>query len=198
MFTAESTSWQLRRGTDHATDMALWLRDSLALSVDTSPYVPSLDPSVPVHVPSTVDRAAVQREWPGWWDDVLRNAAAEGPSDLRARHDDYPTTETSPLLADRPAIRSALPATRESFGRYTMTVPRREPRRGLLITELVAELEAELGRRANPFRLVITEVRVDGFLWERLADDHLLASVQWIEDESFVRRELGPVIRELA
>ena len=59
-------SWQVRHGTDHAVSVALYVRDALALSVDTDPEIPLLDPPVPVHIPDGVDRAAVQREWPGW------------------------------------------------------------------------------------------------------------------------------------
>ena len=67
---------------------ALYVRDSLALSVDVEPHVPGLDPSLPVQVPPGTDRAAVTAEWPGWWADALdacrRGAEPETPEDAEA------------------------------------------------------------------------------------------------------------------
>jgi hypothetical protein len=70
-------SWQVSHGTSHTVNTALFVRDTLALSVETVPELPGLDPSVPVVVPAGVDRAAAAEEWLGWWADVLDHARAE-------------------------------------------------------------------------------------------------------------------------
>ena len=109
-------SWQVGHGTNQAVNTALFLRDTLALSVDTVPELPGLDPSVPVFIPRGVDRAGVTEEWLGWWADVLDHARAETPIDVRS----IPTNEDSTSLLTRPALRAAVRALRHEGARLDL------------------------------------------------------------------------------
>jgi hypothetical protein len=195
---AGKQSWQVCHGSAQAMDMALYLRDTLALSVDTRPVVPSLDPAVPVSVPAGVDRAAVAREWPGWWADVLEWCGADAPlgDDPRAHLRSEPAADTSPALANRPALRGAVAALFEPAARYWSTLARRAMPPSMRINEIVRDLERELGRPAKPFRLVITEVRVQDPMWEPLTATHVLASQRFVESEAgmaALRQVLAPL-----
>jgi hypothetical protein len=169
--------------------------------VDTAPVLPGLDPAVPVFLPVGVDRPEVAAEWPGWWSALLEWARL----DLRDDPDrDYlsemPIVDTSPALAHRPAIRSALTALSEPATSYSRTHQYRKTS-GLstmeTFGEVVRDVEAELGRRAAPFRLVITPVWVRGMVWERLTTHHVLASTRFIESAT-ARPALRDVVVELA
>src|SRR5689334_21231908 len=112
---------------------ALYVRDSLALSVDVDPHVPGLDPPLPVRVPAGVDRATVTRERPGWWADALdactRGAEPAAPEDAE------------PLLT-RPACRDAVLALKtgiEQLHRVQSPV-------ALPIGDVLRGIESRIGR----------------------------------------------------
>jgi hypothetical protein len=170
--------------------MALYLRDALELPVDTRPALPGLDPAVAVGVPAGVDPHAVAAEWPGWWAEILQWCA--DPPRGRAGFESLPVIETSPALAGRPAVQAALAALTETAARYHATLPRPPvPPRGRWINEVVTGLERELGRRAKPFRLAITEIRVRGAVWAPLTGEHVLASTSFLESDA-----ARPALRE--
>jgi hypothetical protein len=192
MKVAGRESWEVSRGSDLPVDMALYVRDALALSVDTRPFVPSLDPSVPVSAPAGVDRAAVAREWPGWWADILEYCRTDVRTlDPRERLRSVPVVDTSPALAHRPALRAALAVLTEPAARYQSALARHRVPPGLMVNEIVSELERELGRRVKPFRFRITEVRVREPMWEPLTATHVLASQRFVESEA-----VRPALRE--
>jgi hypothetical protein len=171
---ADIPSWMVQHGTSLPADIALYVRDALALSVSTEPDIPLLVPSVPVSVPAGVDRAAVARQWPGWWDDVLTSEAVghyAGPI--------------------RPEVDAAVSAFEQRIGRH-FAAARPDPRR-IDVGGLVAEREAELGRPARRFRLVITELTVDGPLCHRRTPEHLVVSTASPVDDVLRR-----IIAELA
>jgi hypothetical protein len=112
-------SWQVSWGTGYVVQLALYLRDALALPA--APEVPPLTPPVPIT--DELDRAAVAAEWPGWWADVL---AFVGDS-LDNRPDQHlrlPVRPDAPALVDRPAIRAAL----DLLGHEPITIPNRAGR----------------------------------------------------------------------
>ncbi|MFD9740905.1 hypothetical protein [Umezawaea sp. NPDC059074] len=187
-------SWQVGHGTNQAVNTALFLRDTLALSVDTVPELPGLDPSVPVFVPRGVDRAGVTDEWLGWWADVLDHARAETPVDARS----IPTNEDSTSLLTRPALRAAVRALRESAAAW-QTGRGQSPRPGALpIGEVVRGVEVRLGRQVKPFRLVITDVPVQGLVWERMTPTHVIASQRFLSDPARCAPALRAVVEDLA
>jgi hypothetical protein len=167
------------RGGAAPVDLALYVRDVLALSVDVKPFVPGLEPPVAVIVPAGVDRAAVAEEWTGWWADIL----------------EWCRGEAQPEMADRPALRTALAALTEPAERYRSAVQGRRPT--LIVNEVVSELEQELGRRAKPFRFRITEVSVCEPLWEPLTPTHVLASARFADSDDSrpaLRETLRPLV----
>lgn len=165
--------------------LALYLRDVLALSVDAEPYLPAIEPAVPVDVPSHVDRAKVQRQWPAWWEAVLTfagNRRADGPAMPEA------------ILEDS-AISVAVQHFRADFERHHTELFGADRGRtaGGRVAECVREFERERGRATRPFRLVITEVSVAGRIWHRLGGGHVLVSSRFAEDQA----ALGEALREL-
>ncbi|GAA1268550.1 hypothetical protein GCM10009634_09680 [Saccharothrix xinjiangensis] len=186
---ASRESWQVSHGTSQAVNTALFLRDTLALSVDTVPELPGLDPSVPVVVPPGVDRAAAAEEWLGWWADVLDHARAELPSTT-------PDDPSGPSLRVRPALRGAVLALGKAADDYDH---RNAPSRNALpIGEVVRGVEHRLGRYVRPFRLVITEVPVQGLVWERMTDTHVIASQRFLSDPTLSAPALRSTIETLA
>lgn len=195
---AGQESWQVAHGSTLPSDMGLYVRDALALPVDTSPAVPSLDPPVPTTALDGVDRDVVAREWSGWWTDILRWCRTDsGGEDPRERLRSLPVADTSPALAARPALRAVVGALTEPAARYWSANRRPMVLPSMFVNEVVRDLERELGRPVKPFHLVITEVRVRGDLWEPLTRTHVLASQQFVNSDA-VRSALREVLRPLA
>lgn len=182
-------SWQISCRTDQTVTTALFLRDTLALSVDTVPELPGLDPSVPVVVPPGVDRAGAAGEWLGWWADVLDHARG----DLTSGAPDDPA---SPSLRSRPALRAAVLALAPAAAEFD----RRNVPSGhaLPIGDVVRGVENRLGRYVRPFRLVITEVPVQGLVWERLTDTHVIASRRFLSDPALSAPALRAAVEAIA
>ena len=181
-------SWQVSWGDGGVARIALYLRDALALPA--APEIPPLTPPVPaIEVP---DQAAVAAEWTGWWEEVLNFAAS--PDDPRERHRLLPVRPDSPALVDRPAIQAAL----DTLGPRAAQHPRpgRSSRRD--IGGIVRSREAELGRPARPFRLVVTELSVDGLLWHRVTEQHVLVSTRFAEDDERCAAALREIVADLA
>jgi hypothetical protein len=55
-----------------------------------------------------------------------------------------------------------------------------------------------LGRKARPFRLVVTEIPVDGLVWHRVASRHVLVLARFAADGRRRDAALGELIAELA
>ncbi|MBB4969445.1 hypothetical protein [Saccharothrix violaceirubra] len=175
--------------TNRAVDCVLFLRDTLALSVETVPELPGLDPSVPVVVPPGVDRAAAADEWLGWWADVLDHARDASPGRS-------PIDPDGPSLAGRPASRAALRALLPAFAEYSARRPRRAG--ALPVAEVVRGVRYRLGRPVKPFRLVITVVAVRGLVWERTTATHVIASEHFLDDPGRGAPALRAIVETLA
>jgi len=144
------------------------------------------------------DRAAVAKEWPGWWDEILVWCRTDIPfDDPMERLRSVPVAGTSPALADRPALRVAVDALIERSSRYRTAIGLPNVPPSNVVGEVVRDLERELGRRSKPFQLVITEVRVREPLWEPLTATHILASERFVESDA-VRPALREVLLPLA
>ncbi|MFD2471350.1 hypothetical protein [Amycolatopsis silviterrae] len=190
----DTTSWRVYWGSDHDVDVALFLRDVLALSIADGQLLPPVEPAVPVHVPPALDRAAVQTQWEPWWNGLLTNL---GERRIRRK---------SPAPGDGSAIDLAAqhfaPAAAEHFAAARRPVSSGFHRRQLLAGErlgrLVRETEVELGRRARPFRLSVLEIPVAGRVWLRTAEHQLLVSSQLAADVPALDPAMRSLIRELA
>ncbi|MEV0676818.1 hypothetical protein AB0I60_09860 [Actinosynnema sp. NPDC050436] len=183
-------SWQVSHGTNHSVNTALFLRDTLALSVDTVPELPGLDPSVPVFVPPGVDRAGAAEEWLGWWADVLDHARTEQAAPT-------PVDPDGPSLGARPCLRAAVIALRGPAAEYERLHAGRSPG-ALPIGEVVRGVENRLGRYVKPFRLAITAVSVQGLVWERMTGSHVIASDRFLNDPARCAPALRTVVEDLA
>lgn len=184
-------AWEVRWGGEHEVDTALYIRDALALSVEPDQWLPPVEPAVPVSVPAGVDRAGVQREWPAWWAEVLELS--------RYRSDDEPgrplADAPSQALVEGSALHTAIAAFQDSATRHALGL--HQPRQSVNLADLVREFEGIRGRKANPFKLVVTEVSVAGHVWHRLAADHVLVSARFADDESVFGTALRRLLREL-
>ncbi|MEU4801642.1 hypothetical protein [Actinosynnema sp. NPDC023587] len=183
-------SWQVSHGTNQSVNTALFLRDTLALSVDTVPELPGLDPSVPVLVPAGVDRAGATEEWLGWWADVLDHARTEQASPT-------PVDPDGSSLAIRPCLRAAVIALRGAASEYGRRHAGRSPG-ALPIGEVVRGVESRIGRYVKPFRLAITVVPVQGLVWERMTESHVIASDRFLDDPARCAPALRTVVEALA
>jgi hypothetical protein len=209
-----TTSWRAGWSSETEIDVALYIRDALALSVSEGQVLPPVEPQVPVHIPPEVDRAAVQAQWADWWTDLL--------AFLRGREDPDPRSPRNrygrPALAQGSAMRQAIdyftPASSRHFANArgpalrgggepaggTPWAPgfyRRQIVAGERLGQLVREAEVRQGRRAYPFRLNVIEISVAGSTWLRTAEDQLLVSSRFAEDGPVLEAKLREVIDEL-
>jgi hypothetical protein len=209
-----TTSWRAGWSSETEIDVALYIRDALALSVSEGQVLPPVEPQVPVHVPPELDRAAVQAQWADWWTDLLaflRNREDPDPRSPRSRYG-------RPALAQGSAMRQAIeyfaPAAARHFANArgpalrggaepaggTPWAPgfyRRQIVAGERLGQLVREAEVRQGRRAYPFRLNVIEISVAGSIWLRTAEDQLLVSSRLAEDGAGLEAKLREVIDEL-
>lgn len=184
-------AWEVRWGGDYEVDAALYIRDALALAVEPDQWLPPVEPAVLVSVPAGVDRAGVQREWPAWWAEVLDFA--------RFQRDEEPgrpaPMRLSQAIVEGSALNTAIAAFRAQTARHAAGL--HPPRPSVNIADLVREFEGIRGRKANPFRLVVTEVSVAGPVWHRLTADHVLVSARFADDESVFGTAFRRLMREL-
>ncbi|MEU5690744.1 hypothetical protein [Actinosynnema sp. NPDC020468] len=180
-------SWQVSHDTNQALNTALFLRDTLALSVDTVPELPGLDPPVPVHIPPNANRARAAEEWLEWWADILDHTRGVTPN---------PADPTGPSLSVRPALRAAIVALAPRAATYAATHPIRPAT--LPTADVVKALESAFGPSENPFHLAITAVPVQGLIWERLTGNHVIASANFLADHAKTATALRTTIQTLA
>ncbi|MDT8910528.1 hypothetical protein [Amycolatopsis sp. PS_44_ISF1] len=210
MHVENTTSWRASWGSELEVDIALYLRDVLALSVEDGQVLPPVEPAVPVRIPPAVDRAEVQAQWAGWWNDLLTSLRGRGEPGPRAPRGRF----RRPVPGDGSAIDRAAqhfaPAASRHFAAARGSGLRdgRDPaapgfyRRHILagdrLGQLVRETEVDLGRRAHPFRLSVIEISVAGRVWARTAEDQILVSSRFAEDPPALEAAMRAVIQELA
>ncbi|MEC3982158.1 hypothetical protein [Amycolatopsis sp. H20-H5] len=194
---ANSMSWQVTWGSEHEVDVALYIRDALALSVADGQVLPPVEPAVPVHIPPGVDRAAVQEQWADWWTDLLAFLRNRTDPDPRFSHGRY----RRPALAEDSAMRHAVAEFSPLASRHNATgdwATRRQRAGDGIVGELVREAEERTGRRARPFQLAIIEISVAGRVWQRQDQGQILVSNRFSSDRRALGGALRKVIDELA
>lgn len=209
-----TTSWRVGWSSETEIDVALYIRDALALSVAEGQVLPPVEPRVPVHIPAGVDRAAVQAQWADWWTDLLaflRNREDPDPRSPRTRYGRPALARDSEMrqavelftpIAARHFAAARGPAFRgpgEAGGDtpWATGFYRRQIVAGDRLGELVREAEVRQGRRAYPFRLNVIEISVAGSIWLRTAEDQLLVSSRFAEDGPGLEAMLREVIDAL-
>ncbi|MBP2474579.1 hypothetical protein JOF53_003451 [Crossiella equi] len=169
-------SWTVSISEDRALSQALFLRDALALCAAEDPF-PLVEPSVPVIGANRVDRAAAEREWVVWLEELL----------YRQRR-----TER-----DRPVLSEAARTLAGAFQAWQRSRCEGAAGEGR-VTEFVRAFEARLGRPARPFRLDITVAPVAGRFWWQRGSADLLVSPGLLADAKAFEIEFDPVVRALA
>ncbi|UOX87328.1 hypothetical protein MUY14_37275 [Amycolatopsis sp. FBCC-B4732] len=209
-----TTSWRAGWSSETDVDVALYIRDALALSVSEGQVLPPVEPRVPVHVPPGIDRAAVQEQWAAWWTDLLASLRSREDPDPRSPRTRYGRPALEPGTALRQAVDFFGPAAARHFANArgpalrganepsggTPWAPgfyRRQIVAGERLGQLVREAEVKQGRRAYPFRLNVIEISVAGSIWLRTADDQLLVSSRLAEDGPGLEAVLRDVIAQL-
>jgi hypothetical protein len=195
MFADRRPSWTLRIGIRSDIRTALFLRDTLALSVTDDPYPPT-DPWVPVLPAGDVDRQAVAAEWLEWFNGILDGA----PLDSHDGRD-----PDSDWVARWPAVCKALRTFIDPIQQWDGQLLRRDQRRGrhrdtsqLWVVDLVNDVGTELDRQPRPFALDIVELPVRGQFWMRRGHSQVLASPALIDNTAAFSWALRPLIKELA
>lgn len=201
------TSWQASIDTPRALVVALHVRDAAGLDTpiaSSGPDVtmPPLEPAVDLDArlaPYATERAAAA--WSEWWESLLN------------RHPEF--RGVPPLVADpgpaldaglRALIGNGLPAADAWFTadkHRNLERRRSSPQPSALglaggLGQIVRDVEAQLGRPAEPFDLVISILPVSGLWGGRVRRDHVLISRALSDYRAGYEALLEPVVRELA
>jgi hypothetical protein len=208
---AVRTSWRIGIDEPQPLVIGLFVRDVAGLT-SRHVWLPHAAPATPRANGEGPEDAA--RQWDLWWDRAL---AFDWTMDRQSQEQLAALWWTPP---DFESLRSA-PALQEVVARHfsdavawskdrkrehvELMIGAPHPRsfhrgpngRGLLETRLVAALERNLGRRAQPFQLRITEIPVAGKeLWQ-LDLHHVLLTAELLRDSGEYRRRITPVLQAL-
>lgn len=197
-FLDRSQSWTVVENEPGALVHALYARDASGLDVEMDYPIPALDPAAAAEdrfaVHATPEAAA---EWPRWWQTEVDLGLAPAP--------DHPDL----WFAGRPVgpdLRALLTQTAAAVNLWQRARQREDtellahgaPSQRLLVTDLVAEVERDLGRRAAAFNLKIGVLPVGGIWSCRPRVDHVLVSRELRADDAAFCGFLAPIIRSLA
>jgi len=175
--------------------IGLFVRDAAGLRPAAAVDVPPLTPTVEVRAslaPLAVPEASAQ--WARWWNGELTRQ--EGPERgffvPDARFGDG--AELGALVSEcfEEAVRWSSARKHEEAAARWSGEPRDDE------GDIVRAVEAEIGRRARPFELCVTELPVAGAVGWRVSARHVVVSRALRGDALAYRRWLTPVIRELA
>ncbi|HWD04573.1 MAG TPA: hypothetical protein VG674_19195 [Amycolatopsis sp.] len=197
-----TTSWRASWGSEQEIDIALYLRDVLALSVAEGQLLPPVEPAVPVRVPPAINRAAVQAQWADWWVDLLEFLRTRGESATRVPRGRFGRPAPGDGSAIDLAIQHFSPAAALHYAAARRPVGtgfhRRQIVAGDRLGQLVRETEVYLGRRARPFRLSVIEISVAGRIWLPTAAGQILVSSRFADDLPALEAAMRSVILQLA
>jgi hypothetical protein len=189
-------SWLATLDMPPALAAALYLRDASGLKVKTDFAVPQLEPRVDCDsalIAHATEQAA--EGWDAWWSGLLeRNPEFRGVPPLVP--DPLPE-----LPADlRALISIGLPGSQAWFRarKHEFIEDQREGRPRRPVGKIVKQVEADLGRAAAPFDLLISILPVAGVWGSRVRHDHVLISRALSCQDTEFATFLEPVIRELA
>ena len=189
MHSVGGSPWRATEDASRDVLVALYLRDALGI-IDPSGLPRLLGTGLPAVPPPEDD--LVTWAWTRWWVSVI-----EPDSNMPALPD---------AAADRwqPALRRHLDDARTfasvAHDDYSIRMMERLMADGgdLILTELVAEREAELGRQAVAFelRIEILPLTAAGIWW--IADSAVAVDERLREDLTSYREALRPIVERLA
>lgn len=190
-------SWLATLDMPPALTTALYLRDASGLKeAATASAVPPLDPRVDCDAALATHATEQAAEaWNVWWSGLLeRNPEFRGVPPLVP--DPLPELPTDL----RALISLGLPSSNAWFRarKHEFIEDQREGRSRRPVGKIVKQVEADLGRAAAPFDLLISILPVTGLWGNRARPDHVLISRALSCEETEFAAFLEPVIRELA
>ncbi len=189
---AGQPSWRIELDEPVVLVIGLFLRDLVGLRPDTQPALPRLDPAVePVR---QVEGDLCSQQWALWWRGLLEQGAGALAGNAPP---DFTDLAHSPELREllRSEFRTANDWASQRHREHAQLVLH-GPRPGVE-GEVVREAERNLGRQAQPFRLRITELPVQGQHGWRLGADDVLVSRSLLTDRDAYRNWLAPVVADL-
>lgn len=204
-------SWRI--GIDEPQDLVigLFVRDVAGL---TSRHV-WLPPAAPATPRASGEGSAdASHQWDLWWDRALAadlTMTAQSLDQIARTWwspPDFESLQSAPALQAvvarhfNDAVAWSRERQREHVERVMGAPDRRRFHRGrndraLLNTNLVADLERDLGRRAEPFELRITVIPVAGQQLWQLDPHHVLIAAELLADPDEYRRCITPVLQAL-
>ena len=173
--------------------IGLFVRDAAGLHPRADVDVPPAEPAVELRASLAVMATAeVSVQWARWWSQEL---ARQGTADRGfflpdARFGDGRELEELFRVCRYDAVRWAGVRKHDEAA----ALGRDRGREG----DLVRAIETQLGRKAHPFELEVTELPVAGAAGWRVSAQHVAVSRAFRDDIAAYHRWLTPVIRELA
>lgn len=213
MQVAGTLSWHTVSDEPRLLLLALYVRDAAGLEAVADPPVPRLEPAVPsvAEAPPAVASA----QWSAWWRRLVVSApevgraiedAGGGHASLRVMAD-YHAGFGPPgfeALRGSPELRDLVARHHEDAEAWRQGRKRDLERwntdqsRPHLEHDAVREAERRLGWKARPFRLQISILPVAGDGFWRVGDEHVLVTRSRYLDTEAWRRDLQPIVDELA
>jgi hypothetical protein len=208
---AGQPSWRIEFDEPQPLVIGLFVRDVAGLR-SRSAWLPHCVPATTRANGEGSEEAA--RQWDLWWERSLSNNW-NGPDQSQEQlaamwwlPPDFESLHSTPALQEVVArhfsdARQWARDRKKEYVELMIGTPdprpfhRGRPGRGLDETKLVADLERNLGRRARPFQLQITEIPVAGKeLWQ-LDPHHVLLTAELLRDSDEYRGRITPVLQTL-
>ncbi|CAN5253133.1 hypothetical protein BH11ACT3_BH11ACT3_11880 [soil metagenome] len=188
MHSPDGSTWRAREDASREVLVALYLRDAIGI-VDPSGLPRLLGTGLPASPPPVDDLVAWA--WTRWWVGIIEpdQRMAELPDDAGPRWE--------------PVLRRHLDDARTFAGvahdDYSIRMMERLMADGgdVVMTELVAERERELGRASTPFdlRIEVLPLTAAGIWW--IAESAIAVDERLREDLASYREALRPIVERL-
>ena len=206
------TSWQIGMDQPESLVIGLFVRDVAGLKTRHT-WLPHCVPDIARD--TREGSAAAAHQWDLWWDKSLSTTwigpdqSQEQFAGMWWREPAFESLQSAPALREIVArhfdnARQWATDRKQEYIELMIGAP--DPRpfhrgrrggRGLFETRLVAGLEQDLGRRAQPFQLWITVIPVAGKeLWQ-LDPHHVLLTDELLRDSAEYQARITPVVNAL-
>jgi len=205
------TSWQIGIDQPENLVIGLFVRDVAGLKTRHT-WLPHCAPGIARD--NGEGSAEAAHQWDLWWDSSLsttwnRTDQSQDPlAGMRWLPPDFESLQSAPALREivaRHFDNARQWAVDRQRDHIELMIGTPDPRpfhygrhgRGLEETRLVAGLERDLGRRAQPFQLRITVIPVIGKELWRLDPHHVLLTDELLRDSAEYRARITPIVRAL-